>query len=163
MATVKVVKDSTSAVMDAIQKIASRVVLVGIPSESTERQDGEPINNATIGYIQENGAPAMNIPPRAFLVPGVASESDRITSQLKKASQAQLDGNDAQATQALNRAGLIGQSGARKKINDGPFVPLKPTTLAARRARGREGDKPLIDTGQLRNSLTYVIRDKKKG
>jgi phage gpG-like protein len=159
----KVTKDKTSVVLGAIEKIAQRLVLVGIPSETTERKDGEPINNATIGYIQENGAPAMNIPPRPFLVPGVADQSDRITEQLKKASQAQLDGNDARATQALNRAGLIGQSGARSKIQSGPFVPLKPSTLAARRRRGREGTKPLIDTGQLRNSLTYVIRDKKKG
>jgi hypothetical protein len=30
--------------------------------------------------------------------------------------------------------------------------------LRARRARGRTGDVPLVDTGELRNSITYVIR-----
>jgi hypothetical protein len=33
-------------------------------------------------------------------------------------------------------------------------------TLERRRAKGRTGTKPLIDTGQLRNAITYVLRKK---
>jgi hypothetical protein len=63
---------------------------------------------------------------------------------------------------AQNKAGLIAESSVRKKINEGPFEPLAPKTLQERKRRGRTGEKPLIDTGQLRNSVTYVIRPKGK-
>jgi hypothetical protein len=35
---------------------------------------------------------------------------------------------------------------------------LAERTLAARKARGRTGEKPLIDTGQLRNAVTFVVQ-----
>jgi hypothetical protein len=40
------------------------------------------------------------------------------------------------------------------------FAPLAAATLAARRRKGRTGTKPLIDTGQLRRAITYVLRRK---
>ncbi len=57
-------------------------------------------------------------------------------------------------------SGLMGQDAVRGKITSGPFVPLAPATLRARKAKGRTGEKPLIDTGQLRAAYTYVIRAK---
>lgn len=155
-----VVRDNVAKVLAAIQKLTSREVLVGIPATQAERQDGEPINNAQLGYIHEHGAPASNIPARPFLVPGVAEKQDVIAGRLQKAAKAAMDGNTTALESELNAAGLLGQNGARNRINNGPHEPLAESTLAARRARGREGTKPLIDTGQLRNALTYVIRKK---
>ncbi|WP_288074668.1 hypothetical protein [Pseudomonas sp.] len=155
-----VVRDDVAKVLAAIQRLTSREVMVGIPATKAEREDGEPINNAQLGYIHEYGAPKANIPARPFLVPGVAEKKDAIAGRLKKAAKAAMDGNNTALESELNAAGLLGQNGARNQINNGPHEPLAERTLAARRARGREGDKPLIDTGQLRNSLTYVIRQK---
>lgn len=155
-----VVRDNVAKVLAAIQRLTAREVLVGIPATKAEREDGEPINNAQLGYIHEFGAPASNIPARPFLVPGVAEKQPAIAARLQKAAKAAMDGNNTVLESELNAAGLLGQNGAREQINNGPHEPLSERTLAARRARGREGDKPLIDTGQLRNSLTYVIRKK---
>ena len=58
--------------------------------------------------------------------------------------------------------GLQGADAVRAKITSGPFVPLAPKTLAKRRAKGRKGDKPLIDTGALQRAYTYAIRTKGK-
>lgn len=158
--SVKITKDHVADVIRAISQLAKKDVLVGIPDSAPGRNDG-PISNAAIGYIQETGSPAANIPARPFLIPGVKDAQKEIAARFGIGAKQALSGNAAGAENALHAAGLIGQNAARAKINTGPFDPLKASTLAARRRRGRTGTRPLVDTGQLRNSLTYVIRDKK--
>jgi hypothetical protein len=63
---------------------------------------------------------------------------------------------------ALNKAGLIGQNHVKNQIVNGDFAQLKNSTIAARMRRRKNrqaGTKPLIDTGQLLNSVTYVVRE----
>jgi hypothetical protein len=160
--SVKVTKDNVQDMLRAINQLAKKDVLVGIPDSVPERDDQnpKPISNAVIGYIQENGSAVNGIPPRPFLIPGIADAQDKIAETLGKGATAALSGSATQAEASLHRAGLIGQNSARAKINTGPFQALASSTLAARRRRGRTGTKPLIDTGQLRNSITYVIRNK---
>ncbi|GAA5786135.1 hypothetical protein [Chitiniphilus shinanonensis] len=192
MATVKITIDDVSKVLGSIATLAAKQVLVGIPSSTAGRDDDGPINNAEIGYVQEHGSPANNVPARPFLVPGVKDEMEPISRQLKRASQSALDGDKAKSDMALKAAGLLGERGARAKISSNIAPALKPSTIANRyRARGtasrREGEMAysskvtagaqaagmslseiqdaagivsLVNTGQLRNALTYVIRKK---
>jgi len=157
---VKMTKDNVSVVLRSIQQLASNEVLIGIPASTTERQDGEPINNATIGYIQETGSPVNNMPARPFLVPGVESAQKAATDELKKGADDAMDGNAQAADKALHRAGIVASNAVKAKINAGIAPELAPSTLAARRRRGRTGTTPLIDTGSLRNAITYVLRKK---
>ena len=159
--TVKV--DRLNIVIGDIRKIAANRVLVGIPSEKTARR-GEKgfdeqglINNAALGFIHENGSAAQNIPERPFLIPGVRGIQDDIAKRFEAFAKARLAGDAAGAEKQLHIIGLMGQNAVRAKITDGPFTALSERTLAARRARGRTGTKPLIDTGQLRNSVSYVV------
>lgn len=100
------------------------------------------------------------IPPRPFLEPGIKAAEPRTVPQLKKAAQAALSNDMGGATRHLNIAGLNAQNEVRGVINDGLSPALAESTLRKRRARGRTGDKPLEDTGELRNSITYVVRKK---
>jgi hypothetical protein len=150
--------DNVAKVAAGIATLSSTRVMVGVPAEKGARKDGSPISNAGLAYVHENGAPEAGIPARPFLKPGIEAKQSEITAALEKTGKAALDGNLAGADRGFNITGLIGQNAVRAKINEGVPPPLKPATLAARRARGRTGDKPLIDTGALRNSLTYVIR-----
>lgn len=150
-------------VLKGINNLPDRRVLVGIPEDKTDRDDSHDvayITNAVLGYIHENGAPEANIPARPFLVPGIREARTQITSYLAQAGQAVLAGDSGKADRAMHAAGLVAQASVRNKIQTGPFLPLAPGTLAARRARGRTGTKPLLDTAQMRNAITYVIRNK---
>lgn len=177
--SMKITKDDVSKVLASIQELANKQVLVGIPASKAERQEGdeEPINNAQLGYIHEYGSPKANIPARPFLNPGIARAQESINNHLKKAAKAAMDGNAEKVDVELNATGLIAQAGARNEISSGEFAPLSMETIKARARRGRKGAqkfleqiqigppesglvKPLIDTGQLRNSITYVIREK---
>lgn len=163
--TVRITKDRVAEVLAAVKKLTAKEVLVGIPQANAERkpEPGEPpITNAELGYIHEFGAPEANIPARPFLIPGVERIQDQAIARLKKAGQKALEGEVAQIDQQMRAVGLIAQSAVQKKITDGPFVPLKPRTIAERVARGRTGTKPLIDTGALRQSITFVVADKGK-
>jgi hypothetical protein len=82
----------------------------------------------------------------------------QITPRLKTMGASALQGDLAAIQKGLNAVGLLGQNAVRAQITDGQHAPLSERTLKARQARGRTGTKPLIDSGQLRNSITYVVK-----
>jgi hypothetical protein len=178
-------QDNVKKVFQSIRDLVGQQVLIGIPDDNAGRKDGDPANNALIGYVMEFGSPAQNIPARAFLIPGVEKAETPALYQLRQAAKAALDGDKQKMEQKLNAAGIVGANSARYEINNGDFAPLSPQTILNRnRARGTKshrknelqylalyssgmsaidaesiaGIKPLINTAQLRNSITYVLR-----
>ena len=175
----KMTVDKLADIIRAVSELSSMDVLVGVPASRADRKDdSESINNAAIGYIQETGSPANNIPARPHLVPGIQDVQDEIADRFRKALNAALSGSMSAANVQLNAAGLVAQNSVRAKITNGPFVPLSERTLQDRARRGRKGAakelasraagnkpdnsnaKPLIDTEQYGQAITYVIRKK---
>ena len=155
---IEVVSDRMADLLRTMSDLVTSDVLVGIPAETTERSGGEPINNATLGYIHENGAPAAGIPARPFLVPGVAAVEEKVAAQLGKGAQAAMAGDERGVQQRLHAAGLVAENSVKATINAGVEPALAESTVQARARRGRTGTVPLIDTGKLRNSITHVVR-----
>ena len=147
--------------MAALDALENREVLVGVPEDKDARNDGE-MTNAQIAAINNFGSPAQNIPAREFMESGVNDVRDRVERGLVKAGGAALDGNMDALDRGLEAVGLIAATSIKKRISTGPFAPLAPSTLAARRSRGRSGTKPLQDTGALRNSISYVVRKRRR-
>ncbi|MGH8709731.1 MAG: hypothetical protein ACREVA_00155 [Burkholderiales bacterium] len=134
-------------------------VLVGIPEEEGRRSD-DPETNAAIGYVNEYGSPADNIPPRPFLLPGVEEAAPQVANALGRAVDQAFDSQTA-IDRGLNEAGLLAQSSVKNRIvAQTGFAPLAARTLAARRSAGFAGTKALIRTSQLINSITYVVRSR---
>lgn len=156
-----IIKDKVEQVLKGIRLLDDESVYVGIPEKKDARTKGK-INNAYLGATQEFGSPKHNIPARPFLVPGVRDSEKRVRPQLRKAADAAMEGHHSEVMRRFNSAGMIAQNVVRAVINRGIAPPLKKSTIAARKRRGRTGAKPLIDTGQLRNSITYVIRKKNR-
>lgn len=171
-----ITKNNVAKVMASIAELTSTRVMVGIPSTNAGRRSGA-INNAALGYIHENGAPEVNIPARPFLIPGVRSVQPQIEAGLKAAGTMALQGRGPAAVSAqFDRIGLAAASAVKNTLNAGVPPPLAKSTLQARARRGRKGAimelerraqgaapgtdlaKPLVDTGQLRNAITYVKR-----
>jgi len=165
-----------------INRLITKDVYVGVPSEDTDRQDSNEPTNATIAYINDNGSPAQNIPARPFMKPGIERAKKDIEKAMEIGARACLDGVEDAVDIALHKVGLIAQRSIRNRINEGIEPPLAEATLKARimanrAAKGARAElarreagrmpsstvsaKPLIVTGQLRNSINYVIRDKK--
>lgn len=179
--------DNFKAIIDAINSLTKKDVLVGIPDSAPERGDG-PMTSAQIGYVMETGSPAHNVPARPFLVPGVSDVQSECADRLGRAADAALDGNQAAAERSMNAAGQIAESSVKKKIGSNIPPALSPETIRNRKrsrqtksmrpeerqylksvadgtdpaqAQTEAGIIPLVNTGQLRNSITHVIREKK--
>ena len=155
--------------------------MVGVPGD-TDIRPGSPIGNAAIAYIQETGSPKANIPPRPFLRPTVKAEQKSIQVWLKRAGERAMEGDQVGVLKMLTALGLFTVSAVRKRIRDDIPPPLSPRTIAARIARRKSkswrakrtaqvaanvaaGKSPqsglfiaLIDTGEVLNSITFVIR-----
>jgi hypothetical protein len=177
-----VVKDDVDKVLKSIQALTQTQVLVGIPASSANRSNdelsGEPINNAAIGFISEYGSPAKNIPARPFLLPGIKSAQDKLSRRFEVIASAAIGKKPEDLSDQFYAIGIIAQNAVRMKLTNGPFQPLAESTIAARARRGRKGAKkylkmikagltpspdlvkPLIDTGQLRASISFVVRKK---
>lgn len=145
----------------ALNELTTLGVAVGVPEEEAPRkhEEGTEANNAMLAYVHDNGCPAVGIPARPFMGPGIKEGQDLIESGLVKAANDVLDGNSPR--RGLNLAGLAAQSAIRNRIRSNVPPPLKPATIRARRRRGRTRTLTLQDTGQMRNAITYVVMDKR--
>lgn len=148
-----------AAIAEAIEELTKREVMVGIP-DGPERDGG--MTNAELGYIHENGSPITNTPERRFLVPGVEAVQEEVAKRFEKAAQAAMDGNKQGVIRHLNAAGMLAQSAVKGVLSAGDFAPLAPSTLYKRKLRGIKRISPLIDTAQMRNAVTYIVRNKEK-
>jgi hypothetical protein len=158
MIRVEKIIDNKAKIGKAFRALTGLDVLVGVPAAEAPRDGSVPINNATLAYIHENGSPAANIPARPFLVPGIRKGTPLFLSYLRQAAEAALEGNPGRMRRSLEAAGQIARDAVKREINSNVPPPLSEKTLAARRRRGVTRTNTLIDTGQLRNSINYVVR-----
>lgn len=152
--------DNLRQFVDALRSLTKQEVAVGVPEEKADRKSGDPANNAMIAYVQNYGFPALNIPARPFMEPGIRNAQDQITSELEAAALDALDGK--LPTRRFHRAGLVAQDSIKAKIRSNIPPKLAKRTLAARRRRGVTRTDTLRDSGQLLNSIKYVIIDREK-
>lgn len=140
--------------LESIRRAMEREILIGIPAKKTLRPGG-PINNASLLFIHTNGSPIRNIPPRPVIQPAIEHNRDSIVNQLRLMLLAAERGDDAAMRRYQARAGLAGQNAARDWFTNpaNNWPPNSPVTIA------RKGSsRPLIDTGNMRNSIIYVLR-----
>lgn len=123
-------------------------VSIGFLSGATY-PDGTPV--AMVAAILEYGAPRAGIPPRPFFRNMIAEKQD----EWGPAIGALLVANDfdAKVTLSLTGEAIAGQ--LRESILKTNYPPLKPATI---RAKGFS--KPLVDTGQMLNSVGYEVTTK---
>lgn len=185
--SVKQTSDRGALMRRGLDMLTRQEVLVGIPADESAR-DGEPVSNAVIGYVQEHGSPAQNIPARPFLRPGIGAVQPEVATLLGEAAGDGLRGNPAGVTANLTKIGLLAVNAVRARFASNDWPALAPETLAARwrqenqeKVRQKAGDNavpekskaprrkkgesgkpkrtnPLVFWGQLRNAITYVIR-----
>jgi len=154
----KVIKkvDRFGSVLQSIESLKRHDVLIGIPQAESSREGGA-ITNAELAYIHSKGSPKQGIPARPFLEPSIMANKDRIAEQQAKIIKDALAGNANVMHADMEKLGIRAQNFAKgwfvNPLNE--WAPNTPETIA------RKGsDKPLIDTGQLRNAITYVVREK---
>lgn len=144
------IKRSPKKAIKILSKIAKQMsepgtVKVGLPKGSNNYPDGTSV--ILVGTVQEFGSPTRNIPERSYLRSTMFEnrlEYKRFLSKLGK----QIVTGKLEAVKALNILGLKVSTDVKEKITE-----IKTPAL-----KNREGN-PLIDTGHLRQSITYVVNE----
>lgn len=136
------------------------MVLVGIPSDGAQREGDAPINNAGLLFINEFGSPGQNIPARTPMATGIRLAQAQIAEEYKKALKAAFTKGFGALTVYYNRIGTIASGSVKSVINNQiDMEPPAESTLKGRKSKGFSGTKALIVTGQLRNAITYVVKE----
>jgi hypothetical protein len=124
-------------------------VRVGLP-DAPHAGDAD-LTLAQLGMIHEYGAPAAHIPERPFLRPALRNGQPQLARASGKLLFEVQNGTLTKFA-ALSRLGLLGVRLVQENIVHGEFTPLKPATI-----KRKGSSKPLIDTGQMMQSVTYAI------
>lgn len=138
-------------------------VLVGVPAGPQHKDDetGETLSMVEIAAIQEFGSPEQNIPERPVLRQG-ARRAMREGASLNAAGlRAVIEGKKT-LEQVVSLLGVAAVGSVKREFvqPDPEFKPLSPKTIAERkRKRGKASTRPLVDTGQYRQSITYTTED----
>lgn len=147
-------KDIYDKFKQSLKKISKVDLLVGVPQEETQREAGsKSITNAELMFIHTNGSPAKNIPPRPTIEPTINENKARITKMFSEGVKNAL--SEDGSTKDIEKLGIWLMNKIKAKFGSDELAPDSPATIAKKKS-----DRPLIDTGQLRNSITYVIRKK---
>jgi len=143
-------------VEEAMKALAKKLegatrVLVGVPEGAGAYEDGLTI--ATIAAVNNFGSADGKIPARPFLTPAIEKGALQYQRLAEVMIPKVLTGEMTMNT-LLEQMGNLAEGHVKQEITDGNFIDNAESTKAA-----KGSDKPLIDTGALRQSIRYVIDD----
>lgn len=144
----------------ALKFMKENSVYVGVPEEDTDREENANVTNAELLFIHTNGSPVNNIPARPVIEPAIENDKERLSRMMRDAGRDALNGDKSAALEKLKRVGIRGQNIARAWFTNpaNGWPPNAPSVAAAKIRKGSTEPRPLIDTGELRKSITYVIK-----
>lgn len=129
-------------------------VRVGVLTDAPKRERGGgsgPLSLVEVAAVHEFGAPAAGIPQRSFVRATVDTHRAEIEALQTRLLPKVLAG-EMEEQAALDLLGAKVASMMQNTIVASVPPPLKPETVA------RKGSStPLVDTGQLRSSITWKV------
>jgi hypothetical protein len=135
------------------------VVRVGIQGTKGQAphvdEDGDEdggLTNVELGTIHEYGVPSAGIPERSFIRATIDAYATKYVQMVRGLGQSVIDGKRT-VEQALGLLGARVRADAVSWIDDGRVTP----DISDETKRRKGSSKPLLDTGQLKGSITYVV------
>lgn len=115
------------------------------------------IRTVDLATIHEFGSAKARIPERSFLRATMRNNQAAIAKMNQVVVRAALKGQDP--VPAAVRVGLRLEAAVKRTITELRTPPLARSTIRKRFALTGDADpNPLVDTGHLRNSVSYVVR-----
>lgn len=157
--SVRVADRGSSALAAALRALAGSRVRVGVLADAPKKtgtrtgKSGRQIQQAAtlaeVAAAHEFGTD--QIPQRSFIRATVDLKAAEITALQEKLAAQVAEGKITPEV-ALERFGVTVQGMIQARIAEGIGPALAPETI-----RRKGSSKPLVDTGQLRSSITYQV------
>lgn len=126
---------------------------IGLPADAGTHPDAG-MSYARLGAIHEFGAPGAGIPERSFLRAPLRSAQAELAAGFREMMPLVAKG-EMTMDQALNAIGAKAAGVSQEAISAGI-----PPANSAETARRKGSSKPLVDSGALRQAITWVVRDR---
>ena len=130
-----------------LRKLESLEVRVGFQAGQATYEDGADL--AEVAAFNELGS--SDTPARPFMRQSFENHEAELQAACDAANKVLADGGTAQ--QALQKIGVFAKGLVQQEIVDGGFAPNAETTV-----KKKGSDKPLIDSGLMRESVNFVIK-----
>lgn len=134
-----------------IEKLKTLRVKIGFQQGKEQEDDGTDL--CDIALWNELGT--SSIPSRPFMRDAVDKHRDEIDKFLDQQFSLLAKGK-TNAEMMMKSIGVFVKGLVQQEIVDGTFEPNAPSTI-----KRKKSDKPLIDTGKMRQSVNFVVVDKK--
>lgn len=121
--------------------------------KNAESESGEKLTVLDVAIKNEFG---LGVPARSFIGAWFDLNSETVVKEANILFKLVLEGKYTK-WQAFEIIGQRAVGGIQKRIADGIAPANSPLTIAL-----KGSSKPLIDTGQLRSSITYLVEGVKK-
>ncbi len=155
--TIKVTDRGLTDRLHVLSGLSDYEVVVGVLADgkgAAPAKGAEGMTVLDLATIHEFGAPASHIPQRSFVRAYVDENREQIRAWQRGLLTTIFAGRIT-AQQALNQLGAKVAAGIQTRIAAGIAPPNAQSTI------DRKGSStPLIDTGQLRSSVTWAVRRK---
>ena len=153
---------STSEVKDVdrgyqkFQRDAERVsreahVSIGVQATEAAKFRAFQLTNVTLAAVHEFGSRDGKIPQRSFLRATVDRERDMVSNMMKRATKRVANGSSLE-----KELGIIGEKVKAEVIRTiDQSIGIQPLKKSTETRKG--STRPLIDTGQLKASITWKV------
>lgn len=160
--------------LEQIEKLKQLEVRVGFQDDGTmaARRTEDGIEDAEVSLLEIaiwNELGTYNSPSRPFLRQSVDDNDATIKTFCKAQMQMLAQGKTAE--EVLNSIGVMQKGLVQDKIKSGTFEPNAEITIHGGWMKnkksgklffvqGKKSEKPLVATGHMRESVSYVIKEK---
>lgn len=136
-------------IVENVRSMGLSKLKVGLPDGG--RHSDTDLSMHELGMVHEYGSPTRNIPARPFIGPPIADNVDKYKKIMRKQASRLLFRRTS-LNNALSIVGEVAKSDIQKYMLSASFTPLSAATIEQ-----KGSSKPLIDTGQMRNAITYEV------
>lgn len=147
-------KGIIESLSERLKAVGRKRILVGVPEDPAIK--GNEVTNAEKLYRNTVGSPMQNVPPRPVLQPAIEDKLETISKAVKNAALKGIEGDMQGLQEGYEMAGLMGQAAAVGWW-DNPKNVWAPNSAYTIKRKG--SNHPMIDTGQLRHSITFIVDD----
>lgn len=137
-------------IVENVRSMGLNKLEVGLPSGG--RHSASDLSMHELGMVHEYGSPTRGIPARPFIEPPIKDNTEKYKGIMRNQAS-RLIFRRTSLDNALSLVGEAAKADIQKYMLSASFTPLSAATIE------RKGSsKPLIDTGQMRNAITYEIK-----
>lgn len=159
MAAVQDDRDLLDQIQREVAKLETAVISVGFQGQSALEQAGENAAATVVDVATFNEFGTIDIPERPFMRFTFDQHQAAIVERVEIEHSAVIVG-ERKAVQALSRIAIFLVGLIQRTMRESPSwaEPNAPATIRKKTVAGKRGDVPLLDTGQLRASVSWVVR-----